>query len=676
MGGAKRWWWLGLLAAFWCAAACETEVGGTRIDTGTNGAEVLVAPDVAGGADATAEVAAPPCAALSQEACVASAVCVLELGALPYTYVCRDAAPGCERRATEVACAGDPSCVWIVAPCYCPEAFSCECAGGSAPICRHGNDPVSCRPAPEGDDWCPGAAVCCAGGDDALGACREGGCEVACGGMQRDDCIASETCFLELGEGPEGYVCRDAANDCERLTSSPACSAAEGCGWQSGACYCPDGLDCYCGGGPPPGCRDTTTPLACRPAYGQLDCPADLDCCAGPVDGVGECRATGTCERLPDTGCRPLVKVRSDGGLCMYGACYTEILVREDGYLFADDETSFSPREATLEAATLEELGTLLAAIDVPGLADGYGDCCNAWADGSDTYVHFYDEAGAPLRIVRISRNDEAPAALIDLVSAVSTRGRGLLGAGDASAAPCPGLFELPAYDVLPEPSCESTPVLVRNAYVWQILGPRNQRFDREVIRVEALGESPALPATLTLEGTATGLEPGNALTLTTDEGEDWRLTFTARPTNVPMFCAVIGQRLRLSAHVAWAFEIYIHGLVVSDDRGVLFVTDEGLSGVAALPEVPFSVEAAATLCPQDEGPDLCAPAGAQELVFTAGEQELALLTGAWARLALPGARDLALLNLRSYSSGLCDDYWNYAYVGFALAGSDAPSCD
>jgi hypothetical protein len=73
-------------------------------------------------------------------------------------------------------------------------------------------------------------------------------------------CDLARRCIVfQEAEGGE-YVCRAPANHCEaafidRGCSQQACEAEAGCVFDPGRCFCPSGVQCVCGGGPPPGCR-------------------------------------------------------------------------------------------------------------------------------------------------------------------------------------------------------------------------------------------------------------------------------------------------------------------------------------------------------------------------------------------------------------------------------------
>lgn len=79
-----------------------------------------------------------------------------------------------------------------------------------------------------------------------------------CGSLARDACLKTIGCFLDYGGQPDSYFCRPVRNDCELRTNDggqSACEAAGHCAWMPGSCYCPEGMLCFCGGGPSPMCR-------------------------------------------------------------------------------------------------------------------------------------------------------------------------------------------------------------------------------------------------------------------------------------------------------------------------------------------------------------------------------------------------------------------------------------
>lgn len=80
----------------------------------------------------------------------------------------------------------------------------------------------------------------------------------SCDDLPRAQCMKTTGCFLDYRGQPDSYVCRATKNGCESLTNDggrPACEQAPGCAWSPGACYCPEGVLCFCSGGPPPSCR-------------------------------------------------------------------------------------------------------------------------------------------------------------------------------------------------------------------------------------------------------------------------------------------------------------------------------------------------------------------------------------------------------------------------------------
>ncbi|MCA9553886.1 MAG: hypothetical protein KC933_27865 [Myxococcales bacterium] len=121
-----------------------------------------------------------------------------------------------------------------------------------------------------------------------------------CASMQRDACIADSRCVLWGSEVADpSYLCRPAQTPCESLGADD-CRVDPTCRWDPGDCYCPEDVDCDCGGGPAPKCRDLCGGFlgtGCGPGY-----YCDLDhfsapACLQPGD------ADGVCERLPEA-CR------------------------------------------------------------------------------------------------------------------------------------------------------------------------------------------------------------------------------------------------------------------------------------------------------------------------------------------------------------------------------------
>ena len=122
--------------------------------------------------------------------------------------------------------------------------------------------------------------------------------DVDCATLQRDACIASSSCILWGSETMDpGYLCLPAAFPCEGR-SEEVCRGAVGCAWDPGACYCPEGLECACGGGPAPKCR-----IQCGGFTGGA-CPSERFCDYGAISAP-ECLPVpddaGWCEYIPRT---------------------------------------------------------------------------------------------------------------------------------------------------------------------------------------------------------------------------------------------------------------------------------------------------------------------------------------------------------------------------------------
>jgi len=137
--------------------------------------------------------------------------------------------------------------------------------------------------------------------------------------------------------------------------------------------------------------------------------------------------------------------------------------------------------------------------------------------------------------------------------------------------------------------------------------------------------------------------------------------------------CLVVGQQVEVAAHVQAVWDGYLTGLRVADARGVLFAIDDGLAGVHLLPDAPFQVEVFDAGCPVDE--EAAHVRQAEGLTFLTPTARLDLLTGQWGVLPVATGYDLAVLDLRSFSSNLADDHATHAWLALALAGSDRLAC-
>lgn len=114
-----------------------------------------------------------------------------------------------------------------------------------------------------------------------------------CSDLGRDTCIANPRCILTGSEDRDpGYECVPSRGGCEELGMGD-CLSDLGCRWDPGECYCPEGLDCACAGGPAPVCKQ-----ACR--FSSQECQAGRYCeldtphCTRPDSSVG-----GACTLIP-----------------------------------------------------------------------------------------------------------------------------------------------------------------------------------------------------------------------------------------------------------------------------------------------------------------------------------------------------------------------------------------
>jgi len=88
----------------------------------------------------------------------------------------------------------------------------------------------------------------------------------SCNTATEQECIESAKCTL-VQNGEHGkYTCRDAIGHCEigfrqagaHEDIKQTCEAKPGCEFHGANCYCPPGLECFCGGGPPAQCVERT----------------------------------------------------------------------------------------------------------------------------------------------------------------------------------------------------------------------------------------------------------------------------------------------------------------------------------------------------------------------------------------------------------------------------------
>ncbi|MFC1609421.1 hypothetical protein ACFL6C_00550 [Myxococcota bacterium] len=296
-------------------------------------------------------VPAPGCEGLDRDQCLASDGCFLDYltgsGPEESRYACREANSPCEGTHDADVCMANPECVWDPGDCYCPSGLDCYCAGGPPPVCRDTCGGWAGTPCAEGY-YCtdPGCVPTC-GHDTAAHMCvpipdacsddlitlacgcmpiqrsftfanlchlelwsavpSDGDCTggVDCESLARDECLASEDCFLDFSEQSYGhYECREALSPCERKTDETSCRAESGCHWDPGSCYCPEGVECFCGGGPAPSCREYCGGFAGYPCPEGYFCSLPMHENGWPGSGAPQCTGNwdqmGVCLWIPD----------------------------------------------------------------------------------------------------------------------------------------------------------------------------------------------------------------------------------------------------------------------------------------------------------------------------------------------------------------------------------------
>ncbi len=80
-----------------------------------------------------------------------------------------------------------------------------------------------------------------------------------CSALSIGVCLSSRSCVVEPDTGSQQYLCRRAKNSCESdfsqlVDKAEVCEAKDGCKYQPAKCFCPPGIECVCGGGPPAMC--------------------------------------------------------------------------------------------------------------------------------------------------------------------------------------------------------------------------------------------------------------------------------------------------------------------------------------------------------------------------------------------------------------------------------------
>jgi hypothetical protein len=86
----------------------------------------------------------------------------------------------------------------------------------------------------------------------------------SCGSLSQKDCLNSSKCLLNQDK-KKTYVCRAAKGACEigfvQLGREPkkSCEGKDFCKFTAASCFCPEGVQCVCGGGKPASCKTLKT---------------------------------------------------------------------------------------------------------------------------------------------------------------------------------------------------------------------------------------------------------------------------------------------------------------------------------------------------------------------------------------------------------------------------------
>jgi hypothetical protein len=81
-----------------------------------------------------------------------------------------------------------------------------------------------------------------------------------CTSLSERECLESPAHTLVVSEKDGGYTCKVARNVCEKgfvqaEHDAEFCEANSLCKFSPGKCFCSEGLQCICGGGPPSSCQ-------------------------------------------------------------------------------------------------------------------------------------------------------------------------------------------------------------------------------------------------------------------------------------------------------------------------------------------------------------------------------------------------------------------------------------
>lgn len=86
----------------------------------------------------------------------------------------------------------------------------------------------------------------------------------SCAEFSQKDCLNSNRCLLDQDKDKK-YFCRAAKGACEigfvQLGREPkkSCEGKEFCQFTAASCFCPEGVQCVCGGGKPAACKTLKT---------------------------------------------------------------------------------------------------------------------------------------------------------------------------------------------------------------------------------------------------------------------------------------------------------------------------------------------------------------------------------------------------------------------------------
>ncbi|MCB9545129.1 MAG: hypothetical protein H6706_04465 [Myxococcales bacterium] len=201
-----------------------------------------------------------------------------------------------------------------------------------------------------------------------------------------------------------------------------------------------------------------------------------------------------------------------------------------------------------------------------------------------------------------------------------------------------------------PAPVCEA--YHAPRAVGVRVEGPDGQAI---AIEDEELGDQ-----TFHFGGTVAAILPGGGFTLRTGAG-DWTFTLTV-PEGLPVPLFPVGMELSVQVKSAWAWGFSNLGIIISGEHP-LFAADTGLTGLVPR-GLAVDVDREGLCLVNGEGYD-----GIEQyrLAVTHTGGTTRLLPGGWATLPMADGYPLAFTNLMSHQPPWTDDYWNYAWVAYAI---------